>query len=161
MYANAGKEVEKAYGVWLRAPSKNSKNLSLGAKWLRNGQTTWNSGEQSTAEVVPDGRTHPFKEANEIIAEIPLQEVSMEILNHNQGDKANLNNKGDNEVMVMGINTGQDGIVLSELKRRRVSTGIAENKDVEIDDIDRIIGLQSGPKNELEAGSGSQARLMQ
>lgn len=30
VYANPGKVIEKAYGVWLRAPSKNVKNYNMG-----------------------------------------------------------------------------------------------------------------------------------
>lgn len=37
VYDNPEKEIERAYGVWLRAPTKNAKNQNIGAKWLRNG----------------------------------------------------------------------------------------------------------------------------
>lgn len=32
VYANPGKEIEKAYGTWLRAPGKNIKNNNVGAR---------------------------------------------------------------------------------------------------------------------------------
>lgn len=35
VYANMGREVERAYGTWLRAPNKNSKP-EIGSRWLRN-----------------------------------------------------------------------------------------------------------------------------
>lgn len=37
VYANPDKEIARAYGVWLRAPTRNSSNQNVGAKWLRNG----------------------------------------------------------------------------------------------------------------------------
>lgn len=37
VYDNSEKEIARAYGTWLREPSKNKKNQNLGAKWLRNG----------------------------------------------------------------------------------------------------------------------------
>lgn len=37
VYANPEKVIDRAYGIWLRAPSKNIKNQNMGAKWLRNG----------------------------------------------------------------------------------------------------------------------------
>lgn len=38
VYANPEKVIERAYGVWLRAPNKNAENQNMGEKWLRNGQ---------------------------------------------------------------------------------------------------------------------------
>lgn len=38
VYANPGKAIDQAYGVWLRAPNKNVNNQNMGAKWLRNSQ---------------------------------------------------------------------------------------------------------------------------
>lgn len=35
VYANPGKEIERAYGTWLRAPNKSSKPIT-GSRWLRN-----------------------------------------------------------------------------------------------------------------------------
>ncbi|XP_074363518.1 uncharacterized protein LOC141704100 [Apium graveolens] len=37
VYANPEKVIDRAYGVWLRAPNKNAKNQNTGSKWLRNG----------------------------------------------------------------------------------------------------------------------------
>lgn len=56
VYANPDKMVERAFGAWLRAPSRNMKNSS-GSKWLRNagdGGSSWprqsRQGEQSSSE---------------------------------------------------------------------------------------------------------------
>lgn len=35
IYANPGKEIKKAYGTWMRAFGRNTKN-NTGARWLRN-----------------------------------------------------------------------------------------------------------------------------
>lgn len=56
VYANSDKVVEKAYGSWLRAPSRNVKN-NTGSRWLRtagDGENPWssaanNGGQSSTA----------------------------------------------------------------------------------------------------------------
>lgn len=37
VYVNPDKTIDKAYRVWLRAPSKDVKNQIIGSKWLRNG----------------------------------------------------------------------------------------------------------------------------
>lgn len=37
LYANPETEIPRAYGVWLRAPTKNSQNQNVGSKWLQNG----------------------------------------------------------------------------------------------------------------------------
>lgn len=44
VYANPHKEIERAYGVWLRAPGKNVRNQVQASCWLRNGRDggqTW------------------------------------------------------------------------------------------------------------------------
>lgn len=37
VYENPKKEIERAYGTWLRAPGRNNKNTA-GSRWLRNGE---------------------------------------------------------------------------------------------------------------------------
>lgn len=36
-HANSSKEIDRAYGVWMRKPGNNVKIQNLGAKWLSNG----------------------------------------------------------------------------------------------------------------------------
>lgn len=36
VYAHSDKEIDNAYGTWLRAPGRSTKNDNLGARWLRN-----------------------------------------------------------------------------------------------------------------------------
>lgn len=38
VYVNPNKEIDRAYGVWLRAPGKNVKNQVQASRWLRNGR---------------------------------------------------------------------------------------------------------------------------
>lgn len=63
VYANPDKMVEKAFGAWLRAPSRNMKNSSR-SRWLRNagdGGSSWSrqsrQGEQSSTEQAGGGET--------------------------------------------------------------------------------------------------------
>lgn len=59
IYANPEKEVPRAYGVWLRAPTKNSQSQNLGAKWLRSatdgGQTWKKEGDVFAQSTTMDG----------------------------------------------------------------------------------------------------------
>ncbi|XP_074347640.1 uncharacterized protein LOC141686506 [Apium graveolens] len=56
VYANPDKEITRAYGVWLRAPTKNSKNMNLGAKWLRisgDSSKAWEEGVSNVRDEPP------------------------------------------------------------------------------------------------------------
>lgn len=59
VYENPDKVIEKAYGVWLRAPTKNAAKLNTGAKWLRNtndGGSQWmKTGTQASASMAGHG----------------------------------------------------------------------------------------------------------
>lgn len=52
VYANPSKEIDRAYGIWLRAPNKNIKT-STGSRWLRNakGGSKWT--EQGDNQQTP------------------------------------------------------------------------------------------------------------
>ncbi|KAL8094867.1 hypothetical protein AgCh_036399 [Apium graveolens] len=54
VYDNPGKEIERAYGPWLRAPGKNSKTPA-GSRWLRNAENENLEGEnQGVDNVIVD-----------------------------------------------------------------------------------------------------------
>lgn len=61
VYANPTKVIERAYGAWLHAPSKNMRAQSLGSKWLRNGgngaQNKWSDGKEMAAETTSGEET--------------------------------------------------------------------------------------------------------
>lgn len=74
VYANPYKVIEKAYGTWLRAPTKNTRNRNAGARWLRNGgeenqhwgstidSTTAHGGDQAVARFMEvDGRLNEIE----------------------------------------------------------------------------------------------------
>lgn len=56
VYANPEKEIEHAYGTWLRAPLRNNKT-NIGDKWLRNsqggnGSWTWKTEKQGSMSAM-------------------------------------------------------------------------------------------------------------
>lgn len=59
VYENSDKVIEKAYGLWLRAPPKNAAKLNTGAKWLRNtsdGVSQWmKTSTQASASMAGHG----------------------------------------------------------------------------------------------------------
>ncbi|XP_074374021.1 uncharacterized protein LOC141714399 [Apium graveolens] len=59
LYANPGKIIERAYGVWLRAPNKSNKVQNIGSKWLRNGPDggqAWQAAITGSSNSGHDGR---------------------------------------------------------------------------------------------------------
>lgn len=162
VYANPGKVIDRAYGVWLRAPTKNTKNQNMGAKWLRNNQDggqAWNSGEKDrNANMMSGGgdATARFMETDGVIAEITGKEIGIQVKQRDHGDCVNQQTTGLSDVM--GGNNIQNEIVVIETKRRRV------NNEMDTDDQEKEIAVtenSNGPKNVLEAGPGVQARLEQ
>ncbi|KAK1364928.1 hypothetical protein POM88_040489 [Heracleum sosnowskyi] len=108
VYANTGKVIERAYGVWLRAPNKNVKNHNIGARWLRNGHDgaqTWNSGGQKmegSTEIGVGEKDARFMETDGVVTEIPGQEGAIRIKSRDQGDQVNK----QNVEWIDGINVG-------------------------------------------------------
>ncbi|WOG86768.1 hypothetical protein DCAR_0205986 [Daucus carota subsp. sativus] len=71
VYANPEKMVEWAYGVWLRAPTKNTRMQKMGSKWLRNGPDgvrSWQVGNNHGGGVDVAVR---FMETGGVVSEIP------------------------------------------------------------------------------------------
>lgn len=74
VYANPGKEIERVYGTWLRAPNRNTK-VSTGSRWLRNaeGESKWEEyGESSKNSVTGNDKVddkEKFKENRSSVAE--------------------------------------------------------------------------------------------
>lgn len=60
VYDNLDKEIMRAYGVYLRAPTRNSNTQNLGAKWLRDGNDggkTWEEkGKEHSQGNTLDGK---------------------------------------------------------------------------------------------------------
>lgn len=164
VYANADKTIERAYGVWLRAPNKNVKNHNIGARWLRNGQdgnSTWNSGGQKTEGNTESGTGEKgagFMETDGVVTEIPGHEGAIRIKSRDQGDPVNKQNAEWTEGINIGGNEFEKEVVIMENKRRRViNGGITENQETE----GELDNISNGSKNGSEAGAGLQARLDQ
>ncbi|XP_074346769.1 uncharacterized protein LOC141685575 [Apium graveolens] len=158
VYANPGKEIEKAYGTWLRAQGRSTKNSNVGARWLRNGgfrPGTTTSGGGTEKER--------FTEMEGVLREKVGNEGGIRITQQNYRDKG-VNSCGkDQEDEIMG----EDDRVVTEAKRKRIENEkITEETVVEGFQKTGMEGIHKsgldnniGPKNELEAGPGHQARL--
>lgn len=77
IYENPDKVVDKAYGVWLRAPSKNATKSNAGARWLRttsDGRSSWmkmNNKESMAHTGHGEGQEQPrFMEVDGVVREI-------------------------------------------------------------------------------------------
>lgn len=155
VYANR-KNIDRAYGVWLRAPNKNAKTQNIGAKWLRNSQNgsqSWNSGNCS--EGINGERNNGmvserFKEIDGIIAEIQGGEGTVMVKQQSPGFV---------DVMDESGKPDESESVVVETKRKRVAnTEIDGNEDK--DSMVDCLNVNE-PKNGPEAGTGLQARLGQ
>lgn len=81
VYANPHKEIDRAYGVWLRAPGKNVRNQAQASRWLRNGRDgghAWGIHERqekaSTTAYGSQRAEAQFIETEDLIFEIPGNE---------------------------------------------------------------------------------------
>lgn len=166
VYANPEMDIPRAYGVWLRAPNRNTGNQNSGAKWLRSGnkgeqtrEGTWMTARSETTVSGGDKVEARFMEIDGKLSEINVDSVGIMIVQKIQEreirDKDFANQKAGN---VEG-NQGEIVAVVTDPKRRRV-----EPKST----MDEIVGettdgpsSKNGPKNLTEAGPGSQARLIQ
>lgn len=161
VYANPGKKINKAYGVWLRAPNKSGKSPNIGAKWLRNshdGGQSWSASKQNMDDTTgSDGEavTACFMETDDIISEIPGKDSGVRVIIRDQRDQGN---KQIANLSAMGGKSIQNDIVVQDMKRRRVDKEqIEENQEDEMETFSNSIG----PKNGLEVGPGLQAHLEQ
>lgn len=165
IYANPEAEVERAYGVWLRAPSRNVKN-NTGARWLRNaeGGSSWagNGGgwRQQSTEGGSNLEMTRFTERDGVVREIRGDRGAVTILSRDEGD---IDKDGDNSNL-NGM-PDKENIIL-EAKRRRKDTDRVilgpglENMQLDgpqetTEDEQHVVGI---PKNLQRAGSGLQTR---
>lgn len=166
VYANPEMDIPRAYGVWLRAPNRNTGNQNSGAKWLRSEnkgeqtqEGTWTTTRSETTASGGDRVEARFMEIDGNISEINADSGGIVIVQNiperEIRDKDFANQKTGN----MEGNQGEIVAVVTDPKRRRV-----ENKSI----MDATVGettdgpsTKNGPKNLTEAGPGSQARLTQ
>lgn len=164
VYDNPEKEIERAYGVWLRAPTINAKNQNIGAKWLRNGpdggspwtsnaevskgQTTVHGGDRVEAYFMEvDGKLRWSLGDRGVIFFAPRNHGNVVI------EKSTTNQGAD----VAGNKSFETETVVIDMKRSRVDNAkITETDGLENMSVSKI---SDGPKNLEEAGPVLQARL--
>lgn len=165
VYANPEKKVECAYGVWLRAPSRNVKN-NTGARWLRNmegGNNRTEYGGGSGSQAAGNGREDNvarFTEVTGIVCEDRGDTGAVVITPINQETRYMVTDNLNSDEVEDTPN------IVVEPKRKRVeignvninggptnmqTNGLGNNME------NTLIGTTSS-KNVYGAGSGNQAR---
>lgn len=169
VYANPGKEIERTYGTWLRAPNKNTKNENT-SRWLRNGEGGSNWGGSSANPSTPatgngseEGKAKYQEDGRLVVTTLEdnLRDKG-EILGTFKGNTEIPNQYNQNSKNVFEGNTiGPDNLFVVDPKRRRTNLdqNDAEAKTQEqITDMDTQDGLMQLSKNELMAGTAMQTR---
>lgn len=168
VYANPEKTVERAFGTWLRAPPRNTRNQNIGARWPRNAADTehgWSSERGGTSSSNTGNRAPKemarFMELDGHISEITGDEDAIFFQQRYQGDSIQKDNaiRGDKDLLG-GKNTGNITVILDAKRKRIDKDVIVDSEDIGLDMINEKVNLD-GPKNELKAGPVIQARLEQ
>ncbi|WOH11863.1 hypothetical protein DCAR_0831359 [Daucus carota subsp. sativus] len=164
VYANTEKEIERAYGTWLRAPTRNTNTQNMGARWLRssmNGSQTGGTGggraHQSTTVHGGDRVHAKFMDVDGKLGEFFGDNGGIKIVQRDQGGNSK-NNSLPNQKEIITEAVFQDSeVVIIDPKRRRV----ADEDTTKGDGVDNFEGPSNlgGPKNLQEAGPVPQARL--
>lgn len=140
IYENPDKVIDKAYGVWLRAPSKNTAKLNTGARWLRNtsdGSSSWtamdNRGSMSTAGHGGGKEQARFMEVDGVVREIHGDSggiaVKVRDFRMKEGDLiAQITESHNNNRDLGGDNMESDEIVFDS-KRKRIEDKVEEVKE--------------------------------
>lgn len=153
VYANADKIVERAYGIWLRAPSKNAAKLSSGVRWLKNTGTQLNTVTSMVAQG--DNREEArFMEEDGVVRE-------------NYGDRGGVVVKGrdlrpsdkpDSNNENIGIDNMERESGVSDPKRKRVEDTVEKNQEDNHENMNNQF-QNTGHLNLHLAGPVTQARL--
>ncbi|KAL8158305.1 hypothetical protein AgCh_002851 [Apium graveolens] len=142
VYANPEKEVERAYGPWLRAPTRNIQ-VNTGAKWLRNsgskGSSSLEYGGSSVFRSAArrDDLGPDFVEVDGIVREKSGVQSGITVISRNQGDREEFeiqnadNDAGINDVVVelkrkrmKGNTDGEDSIVVKDASENFIDVEI-------------------------------------
>ena len=167
VYKNPDKVVERAYGVWLRAPSKNASKFNTGAKWLRNmhdmnSPASTMSGHGTSANMEHEGSQAfgKFMEVDGVVRVIHGESGRIEIKSREtrMHDKGELISQTDQQNQ-LSINQGTDNMerdaVVVDLKRKRVEQMLDGNQEGIVENLNQT----DGSKNGQMAGPVVQARL--
>lgn len=169
VYANPGKPIQKAYGTWLRAPSRNTRN-NTGSRWLRNtleGVNRWGKqGSRNEESTNFHGEAQDRERFTEVGGVIREKLGDTEVISIKSRD--NRRQIEEDVVMTMvsqseeNVNGGIAGTssetVVIETKRKRIEENLLEgNREVDMgQDVEK--NQHSGPKNLQLAGLGVEAR---
>ncbi|KAL8128213.1 hypothetical protein AgCh_014971 [Apium graveolens] len=153
VYANPDKVVDRAYGPWLRAPSKNA-SVNAGSRWLRNvadGQKSWTCAGSSFSQEQPntdhDTRITKFMEIDGVVREVNAVNSAVVIKGRETRDM-DMGDKDKNQLEGFeGDGKGMDEVVAFENKRKRVEGNLnLENKeDKNAASLEN--NIEVGPKN--------------
>lgn len=166
VYANPDKQVEKAYGTWLKAPARNVKNNS-GAKWLRGegsgSRTPFSTETPLNTKDAEKQVQERFMEVDGTVREINGDSEGMQIKSRdcrNQNNEDMIVTAGDQlrGIRELGEEVMDRDMVLTELKRKRL------NADIDGENVGRngellLENQVVEPKNVQMAGPVAQARL--
>lgn len=164
VYAHPDKEITRAYGVWLRAPTRNMKNQNLGAKWLRNGpveRKTWEANSmnanQSTTVQGRDKAEERFMEVDGRITEIPGDNGGIRVVQREDRDMSGQDTVVNQLEKITGENKFENEQVVVDSKRRRMDMShITDENEESLPDGPMQL---DGSKNLPKAGPVLQARL--
>lgn len=98
VYANPERDVEKAYGPWLRAPTRNAK-VNTGAKWLRNpvmedSNSMGYGGSQAFRPTVRNANLGAnFEEVDGMLREKSGNQIGIKVISRNQGNMKDMENQ--------------------------------------------------------------------
>ncbi|KAL8106625.1 hypothetical protein AgCh_023404 [Apium graveolens] len=164
VYANPEKVIEKAYGVWLRAPNKNVRN-NTGARWLRSNKDGGGMWEQNAGTTMHGGTQvgERFMEVEGVIRQ--TTDDTKEIRVKSRENREVVVRDGDPKIMglekgeVSATENGMDTEnIVMDAKRKRLNTDVVgENQGKEMVEYMETQPTD-GSKNLLVAGPGVQAR---
>lgn len=164
LYAHPDKEVERAYGTWLRAQNRGGKQ-GVGSRWLRNadGGKKWAEDGGARRQGSEDGNTSEvarFKETQWVVRENMGDNFAVVVTARNQGtldkERNNLNLNEDQDTVNTILETKRKRTVLdhSQLDHGPILMQTDGPTNKEENNLEEI----HNPKNLYEAGSGVQTR---
>lgn len=163
VYAHKEKMVEKAYGAWLRAPSKNAKN-NTGARWIRNmgdKDSSWEKHQNKARKTVHGGGKveERLMEIDGLIRQTTVDTKGIRIQSRenrqvlSSGEIAAIKAQQEMSTDMAVTKMEAENIVIKN-KRRRVREDLAGDNHGLIMGEDVSQTSPVGPKNLLMAGPG-------
>lgn len=170
LFEKSETEIEKPYGVWMRAPFRRQTKL-IGAKWLRDG------GEDTSRNTVDGKEKYQEREDNSVARNqgqgYASENYGGSHYHHNdKGTDSGFSNSKDQCNKPPNVNAD---IIIIENKKRKTDNGLDQNIELgkenttkvglpeettEMDhDLDNISDNILGSKNVEKAGSGKGVRL--